>query len=50
MSSKVTTGCNANGGSTLHIAAVQMLANPAPSTDRLARAERLVRASVESGA
>jgi predicted amidohydrolase len=35
---------------TIKIAAIQMDANPAPMTKRLARADRLVRESVDAGA
>ena len=35
---------------TIKIAAIQMDANPAPTTERLARADRLVRESVDAGA
>jgi hypothetical protein len=50
MSSTVNTVRNADGGTSLQIATVQMDANPAPTANRLARAERLVTAAVESGA
>lgn len=50
MPAEVNTGCNAKDGTSLNIAAVQMDANPAPTADRLARAERLVTGAVESGA
>lgn len=40
----------ANNRTSLTLAAVQMDANPSPTSDRLERAERLVRGAVESGA
>lgn len=40
----------ANNETRLRIAVVQMDANPAPTIDRLKRAERLVTGAVESGA
>ena len=42
---------NENSGETsLHVAAIQMEANSAPTAERLARAERLVVSAVEAGA
>jgi hypothetical protein len=40
----------ANNGTSLQVAAVQMDANPAPTIERLKRAERLVTGAAESGA
>ncbi len=50
MSSEGNRRSSTVDGRGLTIAAVQMDANPAPTTDRLARAERLVAATAESGA
>lgn len=50
MSSKANPKYKATEVKGLQIAAVQMDANPASTSDRLARAERLVTATVEAGA
>ncbi|HSR33726.1 MAG TPA: carbon-nitrogen hydrolase family protein [Anaerolineae bacterium] len=50
MSSETKAKQKITSGRGLSVAAVQMDANPAPTADRLARAERLVSGAVESGA